>query len=124
LILQETAGEGPDFLRFEIPVQRDLCDWVTGDRRWGDAVAKPRDDCCGRRWNFDHRLGPSDEIHWAFSSAPCEGLRARFGSVDPAGRGAVHPEVKHLHNLSDEVLCARWLDSPYYILRRAELLPS
>jgi hypothetical protein len=22
--------------------------------------------------------------------------------------------LKHMHNLSDEVLCARWLETPYY----------
>jgi transposase, IS5 family len=22
--------------------------------------------------------------------------------------------VKHMHNLSDEALCARWLENPYY----------
>ena len=22
--------------------------------------------------------------------------------------------LKHMHNLSDEVLCARWLENPYY----------
>jgi len=22
--------------------------------------------------------------------------------------------LKHMHNLSDEVLCARWVENPYY----------
>src|SRR5215467_9779974 len=34
-ISQEMAAAGPDFLRFEIPVGRDLCDWVAGHQRWG-----------------------------------------------------------------------------------------
>ena len=33
--------------------------------------------------------------------------------------------LKHMHNLSDEVLCARWLENPVLpiLLRRTELLP-
>jgi len=60
------------------------------------------------------RLGV--EIDWGF-------LEGRFASVCAAGTG--HPPLptrlvaglfilKHLHNLSDEVLCARWLENPYY----------
>ena len=55
------------------------------------------------------------EIDWGF-------LEQRFGSVcrrDPASRPAdaadgraLHPEA-HAH-LSDEALCARWLENPYY----------
>jgi hypothetical protein len=34
--------------------------------------------------------------------------------------------LKHIHDLSDEVLCAHWLENPYYqfLLRRIELLPQ
>ena len=60
------------------------------------------------------RLGR--EIDWDF-------LDERFGSVCAAGPG--HPPLptrlvagllilKHMHNLSDEGLCARWLENPYF----------
>ena len=58
----------------------------------------------------------AQEIDWGF-------LDARFGSVYRAGPG--QPPLptrlvaglfilKHMHDLSDEVLCARWLENPYY----------
>jgi IS5 family transposase len=56
------------------------------------------------------------QIDWGF-------LEQRFGSVCSEGPG--HPPLptrlvaglfilKHTHNLSDEVLCARWIENPYY----------
>jgi transposase, IS5 family len=56
------------------------------------------------------------QIDWQF-------LDGRFGSVCAAGPG--HPGLptrlvaglfilKHTHDLSDEALCARWLENPYY----------
>jgi IS5 family transposase len=60
------------------------------------------------------RLGR--EIDWGF-------LDARFGSVCAAGPGqpplptrlvAGLLILKHLHDLSDEALCGRWLENPYY----------
>jgi transposase, IS5 family len=91
----------------------------------GDAMAKPRDD---RQKDLlrpaleaiiDHghplvRLGC--EIDWGF-------LDGRFASVCTPGVG--QPPLptrlvaglfilKHMHDLSDEVLCARWLENPYY----------
>ena len=56
------------------------------------------------------------EIDWAF-------LDSRFASVCTSGPG--QPPLptrlvaglfilKHMHDLSDEVLCARWLENPYY----------
>jgi transposase-like protein DUF772 len=58
----------------------------------------------------------AQQIDWRF-------LDGRFGSVCQAGPG--HPGLptrlvaglfilKHMHNLSDEALCARWLENPYY----------
>jgi transposase, IS5 family len=58
----------------------------------------------------------ADEIDWAF-------LAGRFGSVCTAGPG--QPPLatrlvaglfilKHMHSLSDEALCARWIENPYY----------
>ena len=56
------------------------------------------------------------EIDWGF-------LDGRFSAVCQAGPG--HPPLpsqlvagllilKHMHNLSDEALCARWLENPYF----------
>ena len=56
------------------------------------------------------------EIDWGF-------LDQRFASVCAAGPGQPGLPtrlvaglfiLKHMHNLSDEVLCARWLENPYY----------
>src|SRR6266436_1566378 len=58
----------------------------------------------------------AQEIDWGF-------LEQRFASVCEAGPG--QPPLparliaglfilKHAHSLSDEVLCARWLENPYY----------
>src|SRR6476660_2479095 len=50
-------------------------------------------------------------------------LNERFSSVCQAGSGQPGLPtrlvaglfiLKHMHNLSDEVLCARWLENPYY----------
>ena len=56
------------------------------------------------------------EIDWGF-------LDLRFASVCAPGPGQPGLPtrlvsglliLKHMHNLSDEVLCARWLENPYY----------
>jgi len=56
------------------------------------------------------------QIDWGF-------LDGRFGSVCAAGPGQPGLPtrlvaglfiLKHMHNLSDEVLCARWIENPYY----------
>jgi IS5 family transposase len=56
------------------------------------------------------------EIDWEF-------LTGRFGSVYTSGPGqpplptrlvAGLMILKHMHSLSDEALCARWLENPYY----------
>jgi transposase, IS5 family len=56
------------------------------------------------------------QIDWQF-------LDGRFGSVCQPGPGQPGLAtrliaglfiLKHMHNLSDEVLCARWVESPYY----------
>jgi transposase, IS5 family len=56
------------------------------------------------------------EIDWDF-------LDGRFGSVCAPGPGQPGLPtrlvaglfiLKHMHNLSDEVLCARWIENPYY----------
>ena len=58
------------------------------------------------------------EIDWGF-------VEGRFGSVFRAGPGqpplptrlvAGLLILKHMHDLSDEALCARWLENPYYQL--------
>jgi hypothetical protein len=67
--------------------------------------------------NLNHPLVRlAEEIDWSF-------LDGRFGSVCRVGPG--QPPLpsrliaglfilKHMHNLSDEVLCARWVENPYY----------
>ncbi len=56
------------------------------------------------------------QIDWSF-------LDGRFGSVCQPGPGQPGLPtrlvaglfiLKHMHNLSDEVLCARWVENPYY----------
>jgi len=67
--------------------------------------------------NLSHPLVRlAEEIDWSF-------LDSRFGSVCSVGPG--QPPLpsrliaglfilKHMHNLSDEMLCARWVENPYY----------
>ena len=91
----------------------------------GDAMAMPRDDrqkdllrpALEAIIDLGHPLARlAREIDWGF-------LDRRFAGVCKAGDG--HPPLptrlvagllilKHLHNLSDEVLCARWVENPYY----------
>jgi len=55
-------------------------------------------------------------------------LNDRFSSVCQAGSGQPGLPtrlvaglfiLKHMHNLSDEVLCARWIENPYYRVPRS-----
>ncbi len=110
--------------------------WGGGSSAWGARVAKPRDD--GQRdllrpalediIDLGHPLARlAREIDWGF-------LDQRFSSVCTPGEG--RPPLptrlvaglfilKHMHNLSDEVLCASLAGEPVLpvLLRRIELLP-
>jgi IS5 family transposase len=88
-------------------------------------MSKPRDDrqkdlfrpALDQIIDLDHALARlAREIDWGF-------LDRRFSSVCEAGSG--QPPLptrlvaglfilKHMHSLSDEALCARWLENPYY----------
>ena len=91
----------------------------------GDAMAKPRDDrqkdllrpALEAIIDLGHPLVRlAREIDWGF-------FDRHFAGVCKAGDG--HPPLptrlvaglfilKHMHDLSDEVLCARWVENPYY----------
>src|SRR6201987_1001985 len=88
-------------------------------------MSQPRDDrqddlfrpALEEMINFRHPLVRlAAEIDWGF-------LAGRFGSVCRAGPG--QPPLptrlvaglfilKHMHNLSDEMLCDRWVENPYF----------
>ena len=88
-------------------------------------MSKPRDErqkdlfrpALDRIIDLDHALARlAGLIDWDF-------LDTRFSAVCSAGPG--QPPLpsrlvaglfilKHMHNLSDEVLCARWVENPYY----------
>jgi len=88
-------------------------------------VARPRDDrqkdllrpALEEIIDLGHPLVQlAREIDWGF-------LDRRFSSVCAPGPGQPGLPtrlvaglfiLKHMHNLSDEVLCARWLENPYY----------
>jgi IS5 family transposase len=88
-------------------------------------MAKPRDDrqkdllkpALEEIIDLGHPLARlAREIDWGF-------LERRFAGVCAAGKGqpplpsrlvAGLLILKHMHDLSDEVLCARWLENPYY----------
>src|SRR5258707_1787738 len=96
--------------------------WVFNAER---AMGKPRDErqkdlfrpALDRIIDLDHALARlAGLIDWDF-------LDTRFSAVCSAGPG--QPPLpsrlvaglfilKHMHNLSDEVLCARWVENPYY----------
>jgi hypothetical protein len=91
----------------------------------GDAVARSRDDrqkdllrpALEAIIDLGHPLVRlAGEIDWGF-------LDRRFASVCTPGPGQPGLPtrlvaglfiLKHMHNLSDEMLCARWLENPYY----------
>jgi len=88
-------------------------------------MSKPRDDSQNDLFrpqldqiiNLHHPLvGLAQEIDWEF-------LARRFGAVCSAGPGqpalptrlmAGLLILKHMHNLSDEALCERWVENPYF----------
>ena len=88
-------------------------------------MARPRDD---RQKDL---LRPAlEEIIDLGPSAGAAGARDRLGFLDRRFASVCAPGsgqpglptrlvaglfiLKHMHNLSDEVLCARWLENPYY----------
>jgi len=83
------------------------------DERQGDLLQLPLDQII----DMNHALVRlRREINWGF-------LDDRFSAECQAGPG--HPPLptqlvagllilKHMHNLSDEALCARWLENPYF----------
>ena len=91
----------------------------------GGAMAKPRDDrqkdllrpALEEIIDLGHPLARlAREIDWGF-------LDERFAGVCTPGAGQPGLPtrlvaglfiLKHMHDLSDEVLCARWLENPYY----------
>ena len=83
------------------------------DTRQKDLLRPPLDQII----DLGHPLARlAREIDWDF-------LDSRFSSVCRAGPGqpplptrlvAGLLILKHMHDLSDEVLCARWLENPYY----------
>ena len=96
-----------------------------GKSALGDAMAKPRDNrqkdllrpALEDIIDVQHPLARlAGEIDWDF-------LDGRFAAVCTAGAGqpglptrlvAGLLILKHMHNLSDEALRARWLENPYY----------
>ena len=116
---------GGDFRRFGIPVLGESWQGVAGHRRGGDAMAKPRDDrqkdllrpALEQVIDLGHPLVRlAQRIDWGF-------LDWCFSSVCAAGDGrpplptrlvAGLLILKHMHSLSDEALCAGWLENPYY----------
>jgi transposase, IS5 family len=91
----------------------------------GGAMARPRDDrqkdllrpALDQIIDMGHPLVRlAERIDWEF-------LNVRFGSVCQPGPGQPGLPtrlvaglfiLKHMHNLSDEVLCARWIENPHF----------
>jgi hypothetical protein len=70
--------------------------------------------CRPRPEQTDHR--PPDQLEERGGPSACFGF-----AVGTAGQPGLPTRLvaglfilKHIHNLSDEVLCARWLENPYY----------
>src|SRR5580765_3608603 len=119
------ADLGAASWRFGIPIFGDLWDSGGWSSALGDAMAKPRDDrqkdllrpALEEIIDLGHSLVRlAHAIDWGF-------LDQRFAGVCTAGAGqpplptrlvAGLLILKHMHDLSDEVLCARWLENPYY----------
>ncbi|MCP1838519.1 hypothetical protein ACVIHI_000117 [Bradyrhizobium sp. USDA 4524] len=122
--MQESGVLDLAFLRFR------FCFWVirdslTASSTLGNAMSKPRDDrqkdlllpALDQIIDMGHPLVRlAALIDWNI-------LNERFSSVCQAGSGQPGLPtrlvaglfiLKHMHNLSDEVLCARWIEKPYY----------
>ena len=118
-------GFGPRFLAIWDSRLARFVRLGSGSSALGDAVARPRDDrqkdllrpALEEIIDLGHPLVRlAREIDWGF-------LDRRFASVCAPGPGQPGLPtrlvaglfiLKHMHNLSDEVLCARWLENPYY----------
>ena len=112
------------FLRFGILLWA-IRDSLTALSTLGDAMSKPRDDrqkdlllpALDQIIDMCHPLARlAALIDWNI-------LNERFSSVCQAGSGQPGLPtrlvaglfiLKHMHNLSDEALCARWIENPYY----------
>lgn len=77
-----------------------------------------RKTCCFRRW-----IKPGHPLVRLAARIDWKVLDDRFGLVCQTGPGQPRLPtrlvaglfiLKHMHNLSDEVLCARWIENPYY----------
>jgi IS5 family transposase len=100
-------------------------DSLTAEIGVGGSMGRPRDDrqkdllrpALDQIIDLSHPLVRlAGEIDWGF-------LNGRFSSVCQPGPGQPGLPtrlvaglfiLKHMHNLSDEVLCARWIENPYY----------
>src|ERR1700720_1390540 len=84
--------------------------------RWQSHGTIVRRICCGRRW----RTSSTSATRWCgwrersiggFSTA---GLPVSARQVRANHRCRRAWSLKHMHDLSDEALCLRWLENPYY----------
>jgi transposase, IS5 family len=100
-------------------------DSLTAEIGVGGSMGRPRDDrqkdllrpALDQIIDLSHPLVRlAGEIDWGF-------LNGRFSLVCQPGPGQPGLPtrlvaglfiLKHMHNLSDEVLCARWIENPYY----------
>jgi IS5 family transposase len=121
--LQESRVLVSEFLRFGIPDFGGSCLLGRRDSLSGKTMSQPRDDRQDDLFrppleeiiNLGHPLVRlAAEIDWDF-------LAGRFSSVCRVGPG--QPPLptrlvaglfilKHMHNLSDEALCDRWVENP------------
>ena len=84
------------------------------DDRQGDLFRPPLEEIINLRHPLVRLAG---EIDWDF-------LARRFSSVCRMGPGQQPPLptrlvaglfiLKHMHNVSDEALCERWVENPYF----------
>ena len=88
-------------------------------------MSKPRDDRHKDlfRPSLDQILDLGHPMVWLGQEIDWDFLSGRFSSVCAEGPGqpplptrlvAGLLILKHMHNLSDEALCARWLENPYF----------
>src|SRR5205823_1860861 len=92
-----------------------------GGTLWRSRGTIVRRICYGRRW----RRSSTSVIRWCGWRARSIGGFSTAGLPGVCASGAGQPPLptrlvaglfmlKHMHDLSDEVLCARWVENPYY----------
>ena len=67
--------------------------------------------------DLNHQLAKlARTVDWRFLQEPFGAVFGRIGPAAVADAADGESFLKHMHDLSDEVVCERWIENPYYQL--------